>query len=60
MMMQCHGKLSVLLALCAGNQPVTSGFPVQRAGNMGFAVVFDVRLNQLLNKPMSSRLSDIP
>ena len=50
----------MLLAVCAGNQPVTSGFFIQRAGNIRFAVFFDVRLNQLLDKPSSSRLSDMP
>ena len=34
--------LSVSLALCEGNPPVTGGFPSQRAGNAGFDVFCDV------------------
>ena len=42
--------LSLLLALCEGNPPVTGGFPSQRASNMSFDVFFDVTQNELLNK----------
>ena len=36
--------LSALLALCAGNSPVTSEFPVQRPVTRSFDVFFDLRL----------------
>ena len=39
--------LSILLALCEGNPPVTGGFPSQRASNTAFDVFFDVNLNKL-------------
>ena len=35
---------SVLLALCAGNSPVTGEFPVQRPVTRSFDVSFDLRL----------------
>ena len=41
---------STLLALCAGNPPVTSGFPLQRPVTRSFDVFFDLRLNKRLNK----------
>ena len=34
--------VSTLLARCEGKPPVTSGFPSQRASNMGFDVFFYV------------------
>ena len=39
---------SVLLAICAGNSPVTGEFPAQRPVTQSFDVFFDLRLN----KPM--------
>ena len=41
---------SALLALCAGNSPVTSEFPAQRPVTWSFDVFFDLRLNQRLSK----------
>ena len=41
---------SVLLALCAGNSPVTGEFPAQRPVTRSFAVFFDLRLNKPLSK----------
>ena len=38
--------LSVLLALCEGNPPVTGGFLSQRASNRDFDAFFDVSLNK--------------
>ena len=38
--------LSALLALCAGNSPITGEFPSQRPVTLGFAVFFDPRLNK--------------
>ena len=37
---------SVLLALCAGNSPVTGEFPSQRPMTRSFDVFFDLRLNK--------------
>ena len=41
---------SVLLALCAGNSPVTGEFPAQRPVTRSFDVFFDLRLNKQLSK----------
>ena len=41
---------SALLAICAGNLPVTGEFPAQRPVTRSFDVFFDLRLNkQLIN-----------
>ena len=45
---------SVLLALCAGNSPVTDEFPSQRASNADF----DVDPHELLNKQLNDRWFD--
>ena len=44
---------SALLALCAGNSPVTGEFPAQRAVTQSFDVFFDLRLNKRLSKQSS-------
>ena len=41
---------SALLALCAGNSPVTGEFPAQRPVTRSFGVFFDLRLNKRLSK----------
>ena len=41
---------SGLLAICAGNSPVTGEFPKQRPVTRSFDVFFDMRLNKQLNK----------
>ena len=41
---------SALLALCAGNSPVTSEFPSQRPVTRSFDVFFDLGLNKRLSK----------
>ena len=41
---------SALLAICAGNSPVTGEFPAQRPGTRSFDVSFDLRLNKRLGK----------
>ena len=41
---------SALLALCAGNSPVTGEFPTQRPMTRSFDVFFDRRLNKRLSK----------
>ena len=42
--------ISALLALCAGNSPVTGEFPTQRPVTRSFDVFFDLRLNKRLSK----------
>ena len=37
---------SALLAICAGNPPVTGEFPAQRPMTLSFDVFFDMRLNE--------------
>ena len=41
---------SALLAICAGNSPVTCEFPTQRPVTRSFDVFFDLRLNKRLSK----------
>ena len=41
---------SELLALCAGNSPVTGEFPAQRPVTQSFDVFFDQRQNKRLSK----------
>ena len=41
---------SALLAICAGNSPVTGEFPAQRPVTRSFDFVFDLRLNKPLSK----------
>ena len=41
---------SALLAICAGNSPVTGEFPAQRPVTRSFDVFFDLRLNKQLGK----------
>ena len=41
---------SALLALCAGNSPVSGEFPAQRPVTQSFDVFFDLRLIKRLSK----------
>ena len=41
---------SALLAICAGNSPVTGEFPSQRPVTRSFDVFFDLRLDERLSK----------
>ena len=41
---------SALLAICAGNSPVTGEFPAQRPVTRSFDAFFDMHLNKLLSK----------
>ena len=44
-------SLSALLTFCAGNSPITSGFPAQKDRNvLGFIVSSIISSNKLLNK----------
>ena len=46
--------LSTLLAICAGNSPVTCEFPSQRPVMRSFDVFFDLRLNGRVNNRETS------
>ena len=48
---------SALLAVYAGNSPVTGEFPAQRPVTRSFDVFFDLRLNKRLSK--QSRAGDL-
>ena len=43
-------KFSALLAIYAGNSPVTGEFPAQKPVTRSFDVFFDLRLNKRLSK----------
>ena len=43
------GNISALLAICAGNSPVTGEFPTQRPVTRSFDVFVDLRLNKRLS-----------
>ena len=49
-LMSWNGKFSALLAICAGNSPATGEFPTQRPVTQSFGVLFDLHLNERLNK----------
>ena len=52
---------SALLAICAGNSPVTGEFPAQRPVTRSFDVFFDLRLNKRLSKQSrGSRFETLP
>ena len=51
---------SALLAICAGNSPVTGEFPSQRPVIRSFDVVFDLRLNKRLSKQPRRRWFETP
>ena len=46
MMTSPNGNISALLAICAGNSPLTGEFPAQRPVTRSFDVFFDLRLNK--------------
>ena len=49
-MTSSNRNISALLALCAGNSPVTGEFPSQRPVTQRFDVFFDLRLTEQLSK----------
>ena len=51
---------SALLAICAGNSPVTGEFPSQRPVTRSFDVFFDLRLNKQLSKQSSGWWFETP
>ena len=50
MMTSSNGKSFALLAICAGNSPVSGEFPAQRPVTGGFDVFFDLRPDKQLSK----------
>ena len=52
--------LSALLALCAGNSPVTGEFPSQGPVTRSFHAFFDLRLNKRLSKQPRRRWFETP
>ena len=51
---------SALLAICAGNSPVTVEFPTRRPVTRSFDVFFDLRLNKRLSKQSWGWLFEMP
>ena len=51
---------STLLALCAGNSPVTGEFPAQRPVTRSFDVSFNLHLNERLSKQSWDRWFAVP
>ena len=47
---------SALLAICAGNSPLTGEFPAQRPVMRSFDAYFDLRLNERLGEQPCVRL----
>ena len=50
MMTSSSGQFFALLAICAGNSPVTGEFPTQRPVTRSFDVFVDLRLNKRTSK----------
>ena len=59
-MMTSLEAFSALLALCAGNSPVTGEFPSQRPVTRSFDVFFGLRLNKQLSKRSKHRWFETP
>ena len=59
-MTSSNGNISALLALCAGNSPVTGEFPSQRPVTRSFDIFFDLRLNKRLSKQSRGWWFDTP
>ena len=52
--------ISALLALCAGNSPITGEFPSQRPVARSFYIFFDLCLNKPLSKQWRRRWFETP
>ena len=52
--------ISMLLAFCVGNSPVTGEFPAQKPVMGNFDVFFDLHLNKRLNKQSSRQWFEMP
>ena len=51
--------ISALLAICAGNSPVTGEFPAQRPVTRSFDVFFDLRLYKRLSRLNMRKAGDV-
>ena len=60
MMTSSMEAFSPLLAICAGNSPVTGEFPAQRPVTRSFDVFLDLRLNKRLSKQSKRRWLETP
>ena len=60
MKISSNGNISALLALCAGNSPVTGEFPAQRPVMRSFDVFFDLHLNKRLSKQLKCWSFEMP
>ena len=58
--MMTSSMCSALLALCAGNSPVTGEFPSRRPVAQSFEVFFDLRLNKRLSKQLRRQWFETP
>ena len=54
MMTSSNVKFSALLAICAGNSPVTGEFPSQSPVTQSFDVFFDPHLDKRLSKQLNN------
>ena len=59
MVTSSNGSISALLALCAGNSPVTGEFPSQRPVTRSFDVFFDLRPKKRLKKQNNDDAGDL-
>ena len=59
-MKSSNGNILALLALCAGNSPITGEFPSQRPLTRNFDVFFDLRLTKRLSKQSCGWWSEMP
>ena len=50
MLTSSNGNIFALLALCAGNSPITAEFPTKRPMTRSFDIFFDLRVNKQLSK----------
>ena len=60
MMTSSYETFSVLLALCAGNSPVTGELPSQRPVTQSFDVIFDLRRKIQLTEQVKCRWFEMP
>ena len=60
MMTSLNGNISALLAICAGNSPVTGELPAQRSVTQSFDVFFDLCPNERLSKQTRGRWFETP
>ena len=59
-MTSSNGNIPALLAICAGNSPVTDEFPSQRPVTRSFNVFFDLHPNKRFSKQSWGRRFETP